>query len=282
MWSFTLCIWLWTGKGWGPPQLSTSQARHDHCLGQCAQLPGGASTADFMLEACNRAGTVVRSQWPIHLSVSFQDLRMEGWMQDRTSCSGLFDLIWLLFGIHPLGSIKVCFMHVSLHTLCCSLQYLVLLKSYVRFMTSIRLLMNIYRYFSNWSNLSHSLLFFFFSTLTSNVLPMVCFLLPGHLKTHWHLTWWVPCISYKTRQNSPLGSTYPQHSQLHYMLSESNQQNHSKLSPPFPECGLFEMETLRASVDPQKQICFSKGLEWGLSTVMMEELLFQSRGAVKG
>lgn len=62
MWSFTLCIWLWTGKGWGPPKLSTSQALHDHCLGQCAQLPGGASTADSMPEACNRAGTVVRSQ----------------------------------------------------------------------------------------------------------------------------------------------------------------------------------------------------------------------------
>lgn len=35
---------------------------HDHCLGQSAQLPGGASTADSMLEACNRAGTVNRRQ----------------------------------------------------------------------------------------------------------------------------------------------------------------------------------------------------------------------------
>lgn len=28
MWSFTLCIWLWTGKGWGSPKLSASQALH--------------------------------------------------------------------------------------------------------------------------------------------------------------------------------------------------------------------------------------------------------------
>lgn len=35
---------------------------HDHCLGQSAQLPGGASTVDSMLEACNRAGTINRSQ----------------------------------------------------------------------------------------------------------------------------------------------------------------------------------------------------------------------------
>lgn len=52
-----------------------------------------------------------------------------------------------------------------------------------------------------------------------------------------------------------------QHSQLHYVLSVSNQQNDSKVSPSFPERGLFEMETLRAPVDPQEQICFSKGLE---------------------
>lgn len=74
-----------------------------------------------------------------------------------------------------------------------------------------------------------------------------------------------------------------QHSQLHYVLSVSNQQNDSKVSPSFPERGLFEMETLRAPVDPQKQICFSKGLEWGLSIHCNDGVApASSRGAVKG
>lgn len=55
---------------------SKSRALRDHCLGQSALLPVGTNTIVPSLGSWNRAGTIIRSQFPTRLALLFLDLRI--------------------------------------------------------------------------------------------------------------------------------------------------------------------------------------------------------------